>query len=55
MKTPFDRNDIPQALLIFGCLMLWYGASRLGDGVAALVVGVVIILYIRPLRTWWSR
>ena len=53
--SAFDRNDIPQMLVIVGCLLLGYGFSRLHDGLGMVAVGLILILYVRPLRGWWTR
>jgi uncharacterized membrane protein YdjX (TVP38/TMEM64 family) len=53
--NPFDRADIPVLGLILGIILLTYGGSELIAGLGPLIAGVVIILYIRPLRGWWSK
>lgn len=52
LASLFDRSDIPILLLILGVVLLGYGASRVHDGAGFPVVGILIILYARPLMRW---
>lgn len=51
----FDSADIPVGILIFGLVLIGYGASQLHHGVGPLVVGALAVLYVRPLLGWIKK
>lgn len=52
MRQIFDRQDIPVVVLGCGVALLAFGASRLHSGLGCVVLGLALILYVRPLRGW---
>jgi len=51
-KLPFDKSDIGPALLYGGFTVLSYGASTLHAGFGFLMLGVLLVLHIKPLGRW---
>lgn len=48
----FDGSDIPIAVFCAGLILIAYGASRIHDGLGAVSVGIILILYVKPLARW---
>ena len=49
----FDAADIPVIVFILGLALVAYGASQMVDGLGAIVAGIVLIIYVKPLGRWW--
>lgn len=42
-------------VFVLGIVLFGYGAEQLQDGAGALAVGVLLVLYVKPLVWWWRR
>ena len=52
VRSSFDRTDIPPFVIILGLSLIAYGASQRWRGVAPIVVGAIVLLYVRPFLRW---
>lgn len=52
MWSRFDSEDIPVVIFILGLALLGYGASQIHHGWGPLIVGALVVLYVRPLIHW---
>ena len=50
--THFDRSDIRPAVFYLGLVLMCYGSETLQDGSGFAVVGLLLVLYVRPLKGW---
>lgn len=50
--SAFDVADVPIAVFCVALILIAYGASRIHDGLGALAVGVILVLYVKPLVRW---
>lgn len=50
--SAFDSSDLPVFVFILGLVLLAYGASQFHDGLGAVVIGVLLIIYVKPLGRW---
>lgn len=50
--SAFDSQDIPILVFCLGLLLLGYGANTITDGLGLVLVGVVLILYVKPIGRW---
>lgn len=50
--SSFDRQDIPIVTLILGLSLVGYGASQIRPGIGPIIVGVLMVLYAKPLSRW---
>jgi len=48
----FNRKDIPGALMTIGLSLLGYGASQIRPGYGPIIVGLLLVLYVKPLTRW---
>ena len=46
---------VVDVVFVAGVLLFGYGAEQQRDGTGALVVGLLLVLYIKPLSWWWRR
>ena len=51
----FDAKDIPVAVLAVGLAVLTYGANWIRPGLGFLILGALLVLYVRPLKGWWEK
>lgn len=51
----FDGDDVPVVAIIFGVALIAYGASQIERGYGPCIVGIVLVLYVRPLMFWVKR
>lgn len=51
----FDRYDVPSVVVLFGIALMGYGASRFHVGLGFITVGLMLVLYVEPLCTWWRK
>ena len=48
----FDKDDLQPATFYFGLILLGYGAGSFHEGLGAVIVGALLILYVKPLSRW---
>ena len=46
--------EMVDALIIVGFAFCWSGARAFHPGAGVLLVGLLIVFYIKPLKRWWS-
>ena len=47
--------NLADVLFFGGLLMLGYGLTQFHDGLGIALVGLLLVLYMRPLKGWWSK
>lgn len=52
LLSAFDRKDLPVAAFVIGLIFLGYGASQIHHGVGPIIVGALLVIYVRPLIKW---
>ncbi len=55
LATAFDSKDLPVLTFFFALIMLGYGAGQFHDGLGFVVVGLILVLYVCPLKSWWTQ
>lgn len=48
----FDGSDLPVVVFVLGLALVAYGASQIHDGLGAIAVGLILIIYVKPLGRW---
>lgn len=51
--SAFDAKDLPVVVFLVGLALLCYGAESIRPGGGFLLVGFLLVLYVRPLKGWW--
>ncbi len=49
LQNNFDREDFPVVLFTIGLSLLGYGLSQFHRGLGFAAVGLLVVLYVRPL------
>lgn len=47
--------ELTDVLFFGGLILLGYGLSQLQDGLGYALVGLLLVLYVRPLKGWWVK
>lgn len=45
--------NLADFLFFFGLALLGYGASQFHSGLGLAIVGLLLVLYVKPLKAWW--
>ena len=51
--SAFDAKDLPVVVFLVGLALLCYGAESIRPGVGFLLVGFLLVFYVRRLKGWW--
>lgn len=54
MCRGFDASDVPALGIVVALTCILHGGNRIHDGAGWLALGVILLLYIRPLKGWWN-
>lgn len=55
MKRLLALISVTDVLFFGGLFLLAYGAERLHQGLGLFLVGLILVLYVRPLKGWWMK
>ncbi len=55
VASGFDRDDVPVVLAFVAMALIGYGASQIRFAYGPLAIGVILLLYVRPLLEWIRR
>lgn len=51
----FDAADVPVIVFLLGLALVWYGGELIHDGAGTVWVGLILIIYVKPLRSWVTK
>ena len=54
-KELFQAVDLADTLFFGGLLLVMHGASTMWRGSGELLVGLLLVFYVRPVKGWWKR
>ncbi len=52
VRSAFDKEDVPISIFVLGLILIAYGASQIHHGAGPILVGFLLVIYVKPLSRW---